>query len=242
MAVQRFTVKQYLDSFNELPLPNGDEIEIVDSSEAIKNLTVDDIQGLAGNRVTLLNAIDNTLALNFAQFEALGSVGFSAEDKVILRDTQDTLQIRLNAEWIQALSQKGFSVIDVEGVLEENPIGITTATAMALLASDLAFDESDSVNVQDNGKLGFNFFSAPEIMALGSKGIDSISFVVETDLYPIKLGAVQAKALADSGISLGANAFRILADDERTSPDCRQLYLPSSRPEALSPSMHWIMC
>jgi hypothetical protein len=129
MAIQRFTVAEYRARFEELPLPNGDEIEIFDSSGAIAQLTVDDIEGLATKGVTLLNAIDGALAFSLDQFQALGTVGFSAEDKLTLRDGQFPLQIRLTADVVQALNQKGFSAIDVSS--NGNFVAISVETARA---------------------------------------------------------------------------------------------------------------
>ena len=90
MAVQIFTVAQYRAHIDSgVSLPEGDTIQIVDNAGAIERLTVDDIEGLAFNRVTLLNATGNAaLAFTLAQFQALGAVGFGAEDKLTLRDTQ----------------------------------------------------------------------------------------------------------------------------------------------------------
>jgi len=204
-----FTVAEYrthLDSGGTLD--PGATIQIADTGTNLKALTATEIGAFAANSVTLINATDNTLSWNLAQFDALGNVGFSAEDKLTLSDTSASLGT-LGEDRIAFLAGKGVGLIDSE----DGSLSIDAFAAFELLKTDISFDAADTVTVVDgSGKLGLSFFSAPEITALSNRGIDVIGSG-NGGMFPIRIGAAQAKALADSNISLAPGSPIFLADD-----------------------------
>jgi Ca2+-binding RTX toxin-like protein len=210
MPVQVFTVADYRAHVAAgEPLPAETTIEIADTAVNIEALTAADIQALTGNRVSLINATDNALSLNVAQFGALGAVGFSTEDKVTLRDNGGAIKGYLESNGVHTLSEKGVSLVDSA----DNTLSIDFEAAMALLGTDIGFDDSDTVTLADTSStLGLGFFSAPEIATLANKGVDFIGFATEVEI-PVRLGAAQARALADSDISLTPGTFALLTDD-----------------------------
>ncbi|MXQ10011.1 hypothetical protein [Microvirga makkahensis] len=108
------TVAEYLAG---APFPQG-SIAIVDTAEAIRNLTTEQTTALAGNGVLSLNAHlsddANRLSLTLAQFEALGSVVLSADDVIELADTEAAVQGLTQAQ-VDALNAKGVDIVNAEG-------------------------------------------------------------------------------------------------------------------------------
>ncbi|MBB3018326.1 Ca2+-binding RTX toxin-like protein [Microvirga lupini] len=210
MPVQVFTVAQYRAHVAEgIPLPDGDSIQINDVAAAIKDLTDLEIGALDDNKVTLIDVADNALSLNLAQFRALGNeVKFSTEDKLVLLDSGTALD-DLHSGDIQTLTDRGVGLIDST----DGNLTVEAGATMALLATNIGFDAADTVTVSDSSfKLGLMFFSAPEIMTLSNKGVDFIGSNSGTP-FPLKIGAAQAKALANSNISLMPDSFVLLSDD-----------------------------
>lgn len=206
-----FSVEQYrahLDSGGTLD--PGATIEIADTGANIKALTAIEIGALATNGVTRINVTDDVLSWNRAQFEALGSVTFSTGDKLTLSDTAANLA-GLSSGTIGFLDQKGVSLIDSE----DGNLTIDVFSAFELLKTDISFDAADDVALLDeDGKLGVMFFSAPAITAFSNKGVDIIgSSGGPFSGFPIRIGAAQAGALADSTISLLSGSPIFLTDD-----------------------------
>ncbi len=133
-----------LSQFNALGtvvLTGGDTVTLADTGAALGGLSTAQIGALAGLGIDKLDATDDHLSLNVAQYNSLHHVTLTLADTVTLADTGADISA-LSATKIGALAANGIDVIDAS----DNAITFSLAQYNALGAVQLANDDVVTVN------------------------------------------------------------------------------------------------
>jgi hypothetical protein len=199
-----FSVGQF-NALGAMSVDASADFTIADTSATLESLSPGAIGALASLGVDAIDATDNVLALNVAQYQALGTVTLTAGDDVTLADTGANLGT-LSSTDFGNLGANGIDHIDAT----DNVLTLSLADFNALGSVTLTL--ADVVTLADAGAT-ISGFSTTEIDTLATGGIDvfdatdnAISFTVaqynETVTDHIALTAADTVTLADSGGTL----------------------------------------
>lgn len=92
-----------LNALGSIGLTADDAIRLTDVGSTLSGLSAGQIAGLAARGVDTLDATDNAVSLSLAQYQSLGAVQISAEDRVTINGTSASERIdgRANNEYIK---------------------------------------------------------------------------------------------------------------------------------------------
>ncbi|WP_305777709.1 hypothetical protein [Microvirga sp. KLBC 81] len=189
----------------QIRLSADDVVTLADTAANLQGLTPELIAQLAGKGIDKVDATGNVLALTVAQAAALAgaNITVAADDVVTLADTSANLQT-LSGTQITQLAAKGIDLIDVTNQdSQDNRLNLSIAQAIALantetmkiVAGDDVILHATAADLQN--------LSDDRITKLGQKGVDVID--AEGDNTALSLSFLQAKALANTPITLAAN-------------------------------------
>ncbi len=178
---------------------------LAESGAKLARLSPAQIAALAGGDIVAIDATDNVLKLNVAQYQALGTVKLTDSDLVTLADTGAILGA-LSPSSIGMLAGNGVDVMDAT----DNVLLLTVAQVRAL--NGVTLTSKDVVTLRDSGA-NLATVTPVEIASLAPLGVDIVD--ATDDLLALTvaqyqaLGGVQLTAsdlvtLRDSGAALAA--------------------------------------
>ncbi|HZH51599.1 MAG TPA: calcium-binding protein [Microvirga sp.] len=118
-----------------------DAVTLADAGAALSGLTPGQIAALSGKGVDALNATDNVLSLSLAQFNALGSVGLTADDAIKLTDVGAALS-GLTPDQLAGLAGRGIDSLDAS----DNALTFSVAQYQAVASLAIAAEDSVRIN------------------------------------------------------------------------------------------------
>src|SRR5258708_7705987 len=92
------------------PYTSADTITLRDTSTILQALSASDIADLSANNVDFLDASNDVLRLTVDQYQALGTVGLSQSDLVLVSDLGTNIE-GFTAGEIGGLQAKGVSIV-----------------------------------------------------------------------------------------------------------------------------------
>jgi hypothetical protein len=152
----------------DVDLTPSDVVTFQGTSADLEPGTPDDVADLAARNVDFIDASDDVLTYNFAQFSALGTVRFTASDEVTVTATAAEIQ-GLSPTDIAAMSAKNVDILDSDAA-----VALTAAQAAAFATSGISFPAADDVTVVDTGA-NIAALTDVQIAALIVKGIDAFN-------------------------------------------------------------------
>ena len=171
-----FSVDQF-DALGAMSVDASTDFTIADTGAHLAGMSAGAIAALGSLGVDHLDATDDVLSLNLAQYQALGTVTLTAGDDVTLADTSAHLQT-LTASDFGNLGSNGIDHIDAT----DDVLTISLADFNAL--GSVTLTQSDVVTLADTGAT-ISGFSTGNIDTLAAGGIDvfdatdnAISFTV----------------------------------------------------------------
>jgi hypothetical protein len=186
------------------------EVLLADSGAHIADLTAAQIADIADSGVDAIDATDDDLVLNVAQFSALGGMALAAGDDVTLRDTGAALAA-LDLDVIAGLEAANVDQVDASD--DE----LVISFEQLLVWGAVALTGDDTVTLSGTG-LQIGAFDAAGMAALDAAGFDRLDasddeVQLAADqllaLGDMMLAAEDAVTLADSG----ANVMAMTADE-----------------------------
>ncbi len=131
-------------------LTQSDVVTLSDTGATIGGTAAADLAALAGNGIDIIDASDNVLSLTVEQYRALGSVALTAADAITIADTGENIA-SLTAAEIAAMADAGVDV-DVFDA-SDNTLALTldqvaALGTIALTAADLVTVSDTSANVE----------------------------------------------------------------------------------------------
>jgi Ca2+-binding RTX toxin-like protein len=165
-------------------------VTVADTGARLKLYTPAQLAGMSA-RVDILDATDDALALNVAQFRALGPIVLTSGDVVTLADTGGNLATLTAAELISAAAA-GVDKIDATN----NALSLTVEQYRAVVAA-LKLTAADVVTLADTGA-NLATLSPVEIADLAANFVDKL------DSTDGSLALSIAQAMALSGVTLTA--------------------------------------
>jgi Ca2+-binding RTX toxin-like protein len=202
--VLTLTRAQYL-ALGTMTVAAGDVVVLADTSGSLLGLTAAQYAAMAGAGIDRIDATDNSLILNAAQYAALGTVVLTAADTVILRDTGANIA-GLSAAAFAGMAAAGVDKIDAN----DNLLSLTVAQLAGIPAGMLT--SSDVVTLADTGA-AIATLSDATIAGLAGKSVDridatddvlSLTVAKYLALGTVALTAGDAVTLADSGANIEA--------------------------------------
>jgi len=202
--VLTLSVARY-QALGAVALTAGDMVTLADTAAAIATLTAADFAAMATKGVDRIDATSNSLVLNAAQYQALGTILLTAADTVTLVDTGAAIAALTVADFT-ALAGKGVDRIDAT----DNALTISLAQYQALGA--VALTAGDKVTLADTGA-ALGALSVGAISLLATKGIDridatdnvlSLSVARYQALGSVALTEADTVTLADTGAAIAA--------------------------------------
>ena len=160
-----------VQALGTVALTNTDTVTLADSGAALASLTAGDIATLGGRGIDRIDATDNALTLDVAQYRALGTVRLATADAVLLADSGAALSA-LTVTEITALASHGIDRIDaVDGAL---PLSLAQYQALGRVV----LDNSDSLLItgtdgNDRFTLGDRFSADDRLV--GGDGTDVVT-------------------------------------------------------------------
>jgi len=188
-------------------LTAGDLVTVAGTGAEIGALTSAQIATLAARGVDRLDASDDALTLNRAQFLALGAMTVAAGDVVVLADTSGAL-LGLTPAQFGAMAAAGIDRIDAT----DNVVILSAAQYLGL--GSVALTAGDTVTLRDTGA-NIAALSAAVLAGLAAKSVDKIDAndnalaltVAQVDgLAAGMLTASDVVTLADAGATISAQA------------------------------------
>jgi Ca2+-binding RTX toxin-like protein len=170
----------------------NDAVTLADTGEAISDLDVDAIGGLAGRGVVAIDVTgDGMLPLSYAQFSALGAVALTSSDVITVTVSADDLATLDLGD----VANKHVDVLDAS-----EPVTLTADQAFDLISSPLAFTADNTVAITvAEGSMPFD---SDDFETLEEKGVDVID--VEGANGVLGFTVSQALGFTASGITLAA--------------------------------------
>ncbi len=186
-----------VQALGTVALTNTDTVTLADSGAALAGLTAGDIAGLAGRGIDRIDATDNTLTLDVAQYRALGTVRLATADAVLLADSGAALSA-LTVTEIAALASHGIDRIDaVDGTLP-----LTLAQYQAL--GRVVLDNTDSLLI--TGTAGNDRFTLADRFSAD----DRLDGGAGTDVVTLN-GDYSAGVVLENGTLSGIEQVRLSA-------------------------------
>lgn len=157
-------------------------------------------------RVDVLDATDDVLALTVAKFQALGSISLASDDTVTLADTGANLAALTAAE-LAAAAAAGIDRINATDKL----LSLTVEQYEAI-SDTIELTAADRVTLADTAA-ALGAMSVPDIAGLAGKGVDRIdvtdsaltwSLAQFQSLGPVILTVADTVTVADTGAEIGA--------------------------------------
>ncbi|HTQ15239.1 MAG TPA: hypothetical protein VMH86_15310 [Rhizomicrobium sp.] len=143
--VLALSVAQY-QALGSVTLTAGDDVTLADTSTNLETLSATDIGNLAGNGIDHIDATDDVLTIDLAQFDALGSVTLTPSDIVTLADTGAAISALTTGD-IDTLGAGGIDIFDAT----DNAISFTVAQYNETVIQDIALTAADTVTLADTG-------------------------------------------------------------------------------------------
>ncbi|WP_414471691.1 hypothetical protein [Microvirga sp. M2] len=194
-------------ALGSLGLRAEDQISVSDTGAAFADLTVAQIADLTTKGVDTLDAIDNQVVLSAALLLALGTLNFSAGDRVRLVDTGRNIE-RLTPAQIQALVDKGIDSLDVN----DDPLSLSVAQFNAL--EPIRLVTTGLMTLTGTGA-SIAALTPAQIGALIAKGLDAIDATSDLTLTAAQFAALGTLTLSDDDVvavsDTGANIAALTA-------------------------------
>jgi Ca2+-binding RTX toxin-like protein len=163
MATIILTVAEY-DAAAK-PFAAADDVTIADLGLNIDGLTPAQIAAFARNGVDFIDVTNNLMVLSTSQYEALGTVGLTASDTIILKDTGAELGSGTIAQ-VSGLLGRNVDRIDVA----DNVVPFSVAQLAVL---QVPLSQSDVIILTDRGTT-ISKLTPAQIGALASEGVTRI--------------------------------------------------------------------
>ncbi|MGO4706381.1 hypothetical protein AB4072_11490 [Microvirga sp. 2MCAF38] len=187
----------------------GSNVFVVkDTGSTLESFDNSVLQRIAGLNVARLNSTTDTLTLNLDKVITLGSVGFTAEDRVTIKDTVDEVQ-RMTGEFIRHLGARGGDVIDADGA--QASVSLSAEQVGALATTSLTMAADDVITLRDEGasiSAALAALTVEQVRGFAGKGIDAID-ALGAGSYSLSF----AKLVALGSTPLAADDIATLADD-----------------------------
>ncbi|WP_137177616.1 calcium-binding protein [Roseomonas sp. AR75] len=193
------TLEQAL-GLGALILDPADRVTVAATGAELAALTTAQLAALAARGVDFLDATDDALVLDVAQYLALAKlkVKLTAGDQVTLRDGSDAIAA-LGTAGLKSLGARLVDVLDSTDGELRLPVD-------ALLAlGGVTLDPSDTVTATAHG-LRLTLLTQAEIAQLGAAGVDA----VDSTTRVTGLTNGQLKAFDSAGISLSADDLYLI--------------------------------
>lgn len=126
-------------------LTQSDVVTLSDTGATIGGTAAADLAALAGNGIDIIDASDNVLSLTVEQYRALGSVALTAADAITIADTGENIA-SLTAAEIAAMADAGVDVDFFNAT--DDVLALTVEQASAL--GTIALTAADAVTVSDS--------------------------------------------------------------------------------------------
>ncbi len=185
----------------------GDTVTLVDTGAAIAQLGSAQIGVLAAAGIDSIDASDDTLTLNLAQYGALGTVMLTQADTVTIQDDNGSLTSLSVAE-IQALSSNGVDVLESTNGNFSFSVAQTEALIHQTGGGHVSLTTGDTFYVNDTGA-NISTLTADDLTALGALGAHTVD-LLGTGTITINLAFYNAAVAA--GVTLDAGDTVTLAD------------------------------
>jgi len=173
----------------------ADTVTLTDTSTNIQALSAIQIGELAAAGVDKINATDNTLTLNIAQYEALGSVQLSAGDTNTLQDGYIPGLVDLSTAVISGLAAEHITQIHGTFMFE------WSVAQWAALGSGITVTDSYGVPRIFDTVSNIEALTPTQIASFHTAGMDQIQIATHGGGSELDFSVAQANALATAGIS-----------------------------------------
>ena len=187
---------------------SGDTVTLVDTGAHISSFSSTQIGELAAAGIDSINANDDALTLNLAQYNALGTVALTEGDTVTIQNVNTVISAMSVAE-IQGLAASGVDVLEsvnanfsFSAAKADAFVNQTGGGHVALTSGDTFFINDTAANI---GAL-----SLADITAFGALGAGSVDLIATGGTLTINLAYYNAAVTA--GVDIDAGNTVVLAD------------------------------
>ncbi|MEZ0171745.1 hypothetical protein [Microvirga sp. TS319] len=194
-------------ALGQIDLRAEDQVSVSDTGAAFAALTVAQIADLTTKGVDTLDAIDDQVVLSAAQLLALGTLNFSAGDRVRVVDIGENIEA-LTPQQIQALVDRGIDSLDVN----DDSLSLSVAQFNAL--GPIRLVTTGLMTLSGSGA-SIAALTPAQIGALIAKGLDAIDATSDLTLTAAQFAALSTLTLSDDDVvavsDTGANIAALTA-------------------------------
>ena len=203
-----------LAQFNNLSgvtLTGADTVTLADAGATLGALSSSQIGALGAAGIDKIDATNNALTFNLAQYQALGSVTLTLSDAVTLSDTQANLQSYINGLSGAQQTALGTGGIDTVSA-SDGSLHFAQGAVDALAAGGATFDTANTVAMTATSA-GIHALTGAQIASYATDGVDTINVTDTSVGSPLTLSVSQITPLLSTGTVFKASNFVTVQDN-----------------------------